>query len=56
MLESQQWMKDRLGLGDARISQMSRNAPQLLILKLETLEEKADWLQKELNLHDIGET
>ena len=52
MLESQQWIKDRLGLEDARIAQMFRNVPNLLLLKVKTLEKKADWLQKELRLHD----
>ena len=52
MLESQQWIKNRLGMDDGRIAKMFRNVPDLLKYKLETLEEKADWLQKELNLHD----
>ena len=52
MVEIQYWLKNRFGFGDARIAQMSRNAPQLLTSKIETLEDKADWLQKELSLHD----
>ena len=52
MLESQQWIKDRLGLEDARIVQTFRNVPNLLLAKVKTLEEKANWLQKELRLHD----
>lgn len=52
MTEIQHWMKNRFGLGDARIAQMCRNVPQLLTANIETLEEKAGWLQKELNLHD----
>ena len=35
MLESQQWIKNRFGLEDARIAQMFRNVPNLLISKLE---------------------
>ena len=52
MLNIQHWMKDRFGLGDAKIAQMCRNRPNLLTSKAETLEEKADWLQNELRLHD----
>ena len=33
MLESQQWIKDRLGLEDARIAQTFRNVPNLLLAK-----------------------
>ena len=52
MLEIQYWIKDRFGLGDAKIGQMSRNAPQLLTSKIETLEEKVDWVQTALSLSD----
>ena len=52
MLESQQWMKDRLGLGDSKIAQMCRNTPYLLISKVATLEDKVDWVQTALSLND----
>ena len=52
MLEIQQWMKDRFGFGVSEIAKMSRKKTDLLTSKVETLEEKADWLQKELHLHD----
>ena len=52
MLESQQWMKDRLGLGDSKIAQMCRNTPYLMISKVATLEDKVDWVQTALSLND----
>ena len=39
-------------MGDARIGQMCRNVPQLLTSKIETLEEKVDWVQEALSLSD----
>ena len=52
MLGIQQWMKNRLGLGDAKIAQMCRNSPQILTMKVATLEEKVDWAQAAMSLSD----
>ena len=52
MKESQQWIQQRLGLGDARIAQMCRNRPYLLFANTTTLDDKADSIQSELSLSD----
>ena len=52
MVELQQWFCGRFELSEGRIAQMCRNKSQLLVANIDGLEEKADWLQKELNLHD----
>ena len=52
MLESKQWMKDRLGLGDSKTAQTCRNTPHLIISKVSTIEEKAIWIQGSLSLAD----
>lgn len=52
MMEIQHWIADRLGLTDSRIAHMCRNRPDLLISKVKTLEDKADWVQTALSLND----
>ena len=52
MSEIQQWLKDRLGLGDARIARMSMNKPEILASKVTTLEDKVDRLQAAMSLSD----
>ena len=52
MKESQQWIQERFGLGDARIAQMSRNMPPLLYANTTTLNDKADSIQADLSLSD----
>ena len=52
MKESQQWLQQRFGLGDAKIAQMCRNRPALLYSKTSTLEKKAGSIQSDLSLSD----
>jgi len=52
MKESQQWVKQRFGLGDARVAQMCRNAPGLFYANTTTLSDKADSIQSELSLSE----
>ena len=52
ILEIQDWMAERLDLGDARIAQMCRNSPQLLSIKISTLDGKVNWVQTALSLSD----
>ena len=52
ILEVQDWMAERLGLGDAKIAQMCRNNPQILARKTSTLEGKVNWVQTALSLSD----
>ena len=52
MKESQQWIQQRFGLGDAKIAQMCRNRSQLLYSNTTTLDDKADSIQAVLSISD----
>ena len=52
MKESQQWIQERFGLGDAKIAQMCRNRSQLLYANTTTLGDKAASIQTALSLSD----
>ena len=52
MLDVREWMKNRFALGDSKCAEMFRNCPQLLLAKIETLEERANGIQEELELND----
>ena len=52
MKESQQWIQERFGLGDAKIAQMCRNRLDLLFSNTTTLDDKADSIQAVLSLSD----
>ena len=45
-------MKDRLGLGEAKIAQICRKSSGLLISKIKSLAKKVDWVQEALTLSD----
>ena len=52
MKESQQWIQQRFGLGDARIAQMCRNRLDLLFSNTTTLDNKADSIQADISISD----
>ena len=44
------WLRYRVGLGDARIAKLMRNRPEFMTSNISTLEEKANWIQSEFSL------
>jgi len=52
MKGNQQWLRQRFGLGDAKIAQMCRFKPQLLYANATTLDDKAGSIQSDLSLSD----
>ena len=48
------WLEERLGLNENELRRLAHNRPQLLVLKLENLRSKLEFLQFRLHVDDLS--